>query len=537
MPAIETVAASAQSLQAVAIAGVPNYDLKHPSYFEANLLRAKAQDLYEGAETIKKSEKLKKYLFPNRSENPEEYLIRAARAVFDNYCELSVGVRVSLTWRRPPARDLPASIKSFETDVDRRGTTANGFFRRLSERAAARGLEFVLVDAPPFPAGPDGLPLTEPSVADLESAEWRPFLQAVDADRVFDCELDDTGKPIYVVIQDDHEISAGPGQPRTLVERRIIWTRALRMVAEREPGSVVTGGLASKDATPWRVASTSLNRSGIVPLIPCYGIKVGEWQGDPITKDILCHCISIYNLNSDNDNALRLHGHPVPLVVGPKKPETMLAAGGKGIFLERFGDERVDASYLEPTGNGLEAIRETLDRTIGRIYEIAMAQSRKTTAQVQSAAAQRMDARAHSASLAGAASELENTERLVWETVVAFMDGPDAVRDFSGAVDYEGDFDDAFLDAAILAAFSQMAERGQLSKLTLLRILRDGPKAIKEMEPDEELTRIEDDRDTAAGAMPGFGASDGEKFDQPTPATPPSSGGPAPVPASGGQAK
>jgi hypothetical protein len=481
-----------------------NLDLKHSNYAAVDAERQKAIDLYSGEATVKA--KSTEYLFQNTGEATDTYDRRLKRAAFDNWCSPPVMARQALLWNKSPARDkFGPKLEALILDVDGRGTPADVFFRRITERAQVEGMTWVLVDSGRAPEGVDPATL---SAADAARLRLRPTMANIPGPAVYDWDTGDDGELEWAVIAQTFEAKAGPGVAAVVTEQRVVWTRESWTVYRGERATA-----AANAPMKWALADEGVNALGRVPLVPFYGIKEGEFLGRSILKDVLGHTISIFNKASDRDMAEFRTNAPIPYFVCDDKPESVSALGDSAIWIKSPTAGNAQVGYLQHTGAGIESTRDSERESIKRIFEIMLQASKSDSKQVQSADSLKVENRLFNASLNGTAAAAESGELRAWQLMAAWL----GESKWAGSVVYVKDFDDSQIETAMLTVFSGMAEKGQLSKETLLGVLDQNDMLPGDTTPEEELRRIEDEQNRLLGP----GAAPVAPEGQPAPVTQP----------------
>jgi hypothetical protein len=486
-----------------------NLDQKHESYTAVQPTRERASDLYAGPVVVKA--KAEQYLYKTANEEKKDYEHRLKRAVYDNWLAVVILGRLAMLWRKAPEREVPEELQAFLDDVDRRGTAADVFFKSMNELSSVEGLRFVLVDKTSVAlldgeTGPGALdsqgrwwphPFT---VAAEEALGIRPFFKPIPAESVYDWKFGDDGLLDWVVIASNLVAKGEPGFPAKVTPQRIIWRRNTWEVWEKaDPNK-------DKDAAAddWVLRNMGINPLGEIPLVAFYGIKEEDFVGWPICKDWLDHVVSIYNKFSDRDISEFLTNNPIPYFIGSKKPEALTATHGRGIYLEALQGIDAKLGYMETSGNGAEASRNSERDLIRRIMEMALRQAKKDTAQVQSDDSLKEEARIFTASLASTAVAMESGERKCWEYLARWQaKDPKAKDAFNGSVTYNKDFDDDAIQTEMVKIMSDMVEKSQLPLEIFLELLKKGEVLPEDIDIKAALRKIEDDLNRLS--MPGFG--------------------------------
>lgn len=453
-------------------------NIKHKDFTEAEPLRKKSRELCAGPHVVWDAKE--EYLFKTPHESDDSYEYRHKRAVYDNWPSLVVESRQSMLWRNSPKREIPDQLQEIEKDIDLGGSDSNEFFKELSSKAEKEGLVWVLADMPPAEKDDNGNLKTITKAEELEAGK-RPYLTVLPADSIPCWSYDSANKLRWVVIAQDTTEYEEPGEEPVEVKERLVWYRdRWERYAEGEDG--------------WKVIDEGENPLGRVPVVPFYGVFKRHGYGEPTTKDILPHTIAVYNKYSDRDIAESLTNNPIPWMTGPENPGKVSIGQGTAIFLKTSSamGQNVNAGlgYLEPTGAGLEASRLSERELIRRIHEIALHQAKRDTGQVQSAESLKMEGQIFASSLASVATTRENSERKCWMLLAAWK-GMDFNEDW---VEYNKEFDEKAIEAAMLSTLSDMQQKGQISLSTLHDIMKDGVVLPEGFSSEKELALIQEDQ-------------------------------------------
>lgn len=464
-------------------------NLTHTDFDAIKEVRTKSRDLVEGAHRVK--EKGEEYLYKTGNETPNGYAYRLKRAVYDNWAGVVLMTRMAMLWRRVPTRN----VTMYVDDVDARGTSADIFFKDVQTQAAIDGMRFVLVDKTHVALTENGLvetedgPIPTPLSAEQEARFGiRPFMTQVSAENVLDWKFGEDHDLEWVVIKDHHEVKSDPGKAAKVVDQRIVWTRTDWTVYVQDAKG------------EWVVDSSGGHTLERVPLIPFYGFKERDFKGFPVTKDIIDHCISIYNKFSDRDFSEYLTNNPIPWVKSPNEVGTTDVSYGKGIKLDSSGGGECGVGYLEPSGKGVEASRTSERDLIKRISEIAMRQAKSYSAQVQSEESLKAESYVYNSSLVSVATLNEQAEIACWQLMLQWQQMDQEIE-----VDYNKSFDYDLLESTMVIALSGLADKRQLSLRTLLEILKARGVLPEELDINQEIARIESDAERFA--MPEFSQS------------------------------
>lgn len=430
--------------------------------------RTKSRDFYGGTAAVKA--KGKEYLFKEKNEDEENYRMRLSRAVLDNFVEKIVKARQAVLFQRSHGREIAQKVKDYQTDVDLNGTNASTFFEQVARDAQVDGIRWVLIDMPKSEA-----PLV--SVAAERAAGIRPFFQSVPAEAVIDWEFDVDNQLKWVVIQESLAVPRDtPGEEQIFETSYKVWRRD-RWEVWRKPKDANT----SEEV----IVETGENPTGMVPLVPFYGVYKAPCSGAPVCVSVLDHVLLLYNKQSDLDWFERLSCHPIPYVIGPEIPTKIDANGG--LFVKSGPNAgQVEVDYLQTSGAGESSVRASIERLERTIYVIALAQAKRDGKQVQAADSQREDRKIFTSSLTSVSERLEQSEIACWHAAERWL-GETKPK---SVVTYSRDFDDRSIQETMLTVLSSMVDEKKLTLRTLLRIIEQA-EIIPEFRADDEQKALE----------------------------------------------
>ena len=429
-----------------------NLDNEHPDFAATKAARVKCRDLYGGSDVVKA--KGSTYLYTGNNETDDDFDIRLNRAVLDPWVEKIVIARQALLFSKQPARELPSKLAVYTNDVDRKGSSVGLFFQDAARDAQIDGISWVAIDAPPTPEG--GFT----SRREQERANHRPFFEHLPGSAVIDWEIGDDGALLWAVVKQESTNNRGEEGWGTLddaIEQWKVWTRSAWYLYER-----------SEKSQKFDIVDEGINSSGVVPLVPFYGVRNGDFSGWPVCRAVSDHVLLIYNKDSDLDWFERITSHPIPYIIGPMKPETLDTS--KGLFVKSdAGDGTISVGYLEPSGQGFQSIRDSIMDLRYRILSIALAQAKKDSGQVQSGDGQREDRKIFAASVRTASQLYEAAELRCWSIMAKWIGESGKVK-----IEYNRDFDDRMIDAQMLGAMTDLVSAALIPQRVFLQSLVDG---------------------------------------------------------------
>ena len=467
----------------------PALGQRHPAYLQMKTLRDKSRDLYE---VLPVKEKGDKYLFKEKNETPDEYNLRLRRAVLDPWLEKIIESRQALIFAKEPVRLLTPEMEVWRNNVDKLGTPAEVFFSRQARNAQVDGMRWVLVSVPISPEIPYA------NAAEEMASDHRPYFTEILPEWVVDWEVSSFDlKPLWVVLEIPSFLPRGEadfGRPLWPRLEWWVWTRT-EWIRYR---STTVG---TQDPLTFEYVSRGENPTGEVPLVPWYGVYRDDMIGRPVGTTILDHIILLYK-ESDKDWFERLSSHPIPWMSGPNPPDKLDV--GRGFYMRSEQQAgTVQVGYLEPSGSAVSSHTASIQDLRSRIFSIALAESKKDSAQVQSAEGQREDRMIFASSLHSSALSYQFAEQRCWDLALAWMGmRPALALSWDSPVDiqYSNDFTAPLIDSVMVTALSGLITGNQLTLRTALDILQRGGVIPDWIDLDEETKKLEKQTSDAAAA-------------------------------------
>jgi hypothetical protein len=446
--------------------------LQNVAYQDTATVRQTARDLYEGADVVKASAGT--YLYQETNETDAQFTLRTKRAAYENLPRKIIDWRQGVMFRKEHKREVNGQPDTILDNVDNKGTSAATFFADIAREAAVDGVRFVVIDAPTIPdAG-------YVSKADEERAGYRPFFESVPANSVLDWAFDVDGSLLWVVIaQTAPDRREHFGEEYTAKTQYKVWTKNDWTLYSDGADEIEKGA----------------NNTGVVPVVPFYGVRYTDMAGWPICRPILDHCILLYNKLSDLDWFERLASHPFPVIKSPKKPDKLDT--GQGLWIETSPNSgEVDAKYLEISGAGFDSLRQSISDIRVQIVSTMLGQNRKETAQVESVDSQREYKKVLAACLSVDAAGYETSEQICWDIYGKWVGADSPVT-----VVYNRDYDDTLIDSAMIALLNTLADSSRITTRTLLQTMKEGELLPSEFDVDAELKILESEETKRAASV------------------------------------
>ena len=354
--------------------------------------RPRFQFLYEsyvGGEEYRRSGHLTRYVL----ETEGEYNSRLANTPLDNHCANVIQTYTSFLFREEPERDFGTwegrqDLKDFLKDCDMEGRDFDSFMKQTSIWASVFGHAWVIMSKPASGAVSQGQEM------DLGV---RPYVNLLTPFVTSDWEWTRTANGRYELTYFKYVEEV---VDRTTVIKE--WTK-----------DTIKTWIMDDVKKEAYLEIEEVNELGMIPAILVYNQR-------GITKDIGISDItdiadlqrSIYNLQSENEQSIRLDGHP-SLVV---PPTCQLGSGAGAIIqLQEGSDPGLNPYYLEHGGNGVASIHSSIDKLVEAIDRISFTGGvRSTVKKVQSGIAMETEFQLLNAKLSEKADNLELAEEHIW---------------------------------------------------------------------------------------------------------------------------
>lgn len=375
--------------------------------------RDRWQFLYEsyvGGEEYRRAGHLTKYVL----ETPGEYAQRLLNTPLDNHCSNVIQTYISFLFREEPDREFEdwedqEDVESFLRDADYEGRSFDSFMKQVAIWTSVFGHSWVI--------------MTKPNIGQMTQAQEiaagvRPYVNLLTPLVVSDWRWERLPSGRYELAYFKY------------VEEVVDKTTVVREWTREEIKTWVMDDYKKEAA----IETIEVNELGMIPAILVYNQR-------GITKDIGVSDITdiadlqrqIYNLTSENEQAIRLDGHP-SLVV----PQSCELGSGAGaiIKLQDGSDPGLNPYYLEAGGTSVGNIHSSIDKLVEAIDRISFTGGvRSTIKKTQSGVAMEVEFNLLSAKLSEKADNLELAEEQIWQLFGMYQN-----RVWMGSIEYPNTF-------------------------------------------------------------------------------------------------
>tara|TARA_R110000868_G_scaffold69724_5_gene204918 strand:- start:822 stop:2315 length:1494 start_codon:yes stop_codon:yes gene_type:complete len=354
------------------------------------------------------------YLTRYTLETTGEYSARLNNCPLDNHCQSVIQTYISFLFREEPEREfydwagLP-DVEAFLKDADMENRSLDAFMKQVATWTSVFGHGFIIMTKPNLGAV---------SLGQEMSMGVRPYVNFLSPLIVSDWtwEREPGGKYVLVYFKYVEDVADG-----------------ITTVREWTPESIKTWIMDDVKKTAYLKAEEP-NMLGLIPVIMVYNQRgIVRDMGISDITDIADLQRQIYNLQSENEQSIRMDGHP-SLVV---PPTAQLGSGaGALIVLQEGSDPGLNPYYLDHSGVGVSSIHSSIDKLVEAIDRISFTGGvRGTVTKTMSGIAMATEFELLNAKLSEKADQLELAEENIWRLFGMYQN-----RTWNGEVEYPGSF-------------------------------------------------------------------------------------------------
>jgi len=367
-------------------------------------------DSYVGGEDYRQGAYLTRYVL----ETDGEYYARLRSTPLVNHCQSVIQTYISFMFREKPARtfgswaDQP-DVEDFLRDANLDGQSFDNFMKQAAIWASVFGSAWIL--------------MTKPNVGQITQADEqamgvRPYLNLLTPLSVGDWRWtrEPSGRYTLTYFKYVEEVI----DRLTVIK---IWT----------PEIIETWELDDQNKTA-QLMTVEENMLGRIPAILVYNQRSAVKDvGVSDINDISDLQRQIYNLQSENEQAIRLAGHPTLVV-----PTSAQVGSGAGaiIQLQDGSDAGLNPYMLDVDSGSVNSIHASIDKIESSIDKISFTSGVRTTkTQSQSGVSLETEFQLLNAKLAEKASQMELAEEHIWKLFGVYQG-----RAWDGEVEYPDSF-------------------------------------------------------------------------------------------------
>lgn len=435
-------------------------DTQHPEYAKMTDKWKRCRDTVEGQDAVHEAGVL--YLPKLKDQTEDDYASYKLRAQFFNAVWRTISALSGMVFRKPALVDAPPSVEPLLEDVTMAGVDIQTFAQQATIEVLTSGRVGILVDYPQ--QSMDGL-----SLADAQALNLRPSMQQYPAETIINWKTDSIGNRSVlslVVLTEDYSEQENEFKQKTETRYRVLdlfngkyRVRIFRINTKKEDEQV------GNDLFP-------LMNGSPLDYIPFYFIGIDDTtptMDEPPVIDLVDVNLAHYRLNADYAHGLHFTGLPTAVVSGytPENPGDKLYIGSSAAWV--FPDPQARATFLEFTGQGLQAIETAIARLEQQMAILGarlLTSEKKATETAQTAQIHRAG---ESAILSAIAQTISTGLTKALNTFCAWAGSP---GDWS--ITLNRDFLPAGLDPQQLTALVNAWQQGAISFDVLFNNLQQG---------------------------------------------------------------
>jgi hypothetical protein len=333
-------------------------------------------------------------------ENDGEYQKRLYNTPLDNQCQSVIQTYISFLFRQHPDRDFESwegrwDVEDFLKDCDYEGRSFDDFMKQVAIWSGVFGHCWCI--------------LTKPNVGATTAQQ----------------EMEEGVRP-YINLMTPLVVSDFTWRRRATGAYELVYLKYVEEVIDRiqvvkiwRPETIETWEMNQIERTA-NIRTIEPNELGIIPAVLVYNERsIEKGIGVSVINDIADVQKMLYNMNSENEQAIRLGTHPTLVV----PPNAQVGAGaGALIILEQGSDPGLNPYALEFSSSAVGSIHSTQDKLIQAIDRMANTGGiRATAAREMSGVALETEFQLLNARLSTVADNLELAEEQIWKLFAVYQ--------------------------------------------------------------------------------------------------------------------
>lgn len=401
------------------------------------------------------------YLPRLKDQSDDDYAAMVKRAGFYNATWRTISGLLGMLFRKPPMLDVPGGIKPHLDDIDMAGHSFDNLARNTACEILEVGRIGILVDHPPKLA-------RNATIAEAERLGIRPSMQVYKAESILNWRhrrISNRWMLCMVVLREEH--SEPDGEWAETTETRF------RVLDLDDGGNYRQRVFRVKDGKDEQIGGDIYPLMNNKPLefIPFWIVGtdgVDASLDEPPLIDLVDLNLHHYRVTADYEHGCHFTGLPTAVVSGyTSENGEKLYIGSTTAWI--FPDPNAKATFLEFTGQGLDALKGNLDRKEQQMAILGarmLAEEKRTAETATTAAIHRTGENSVLSAIAIAVSDA------LEEALTMFSEwaGQQAKVEFA----INRDFLPVALDAQQLTALFALKQGGGLSDAEFFELLQRG---------------------------------------------------------------
>lgn len=443
------------------------------------------RDAYGGPLTMR--DRGKQYLpqFPRESDSA--YKDRLSTSVFyDAFARTADGL-TGMVFRKPPqlSSDVPIPIQELWENIDGQGGHGEVFLKDRHRDGEVDGHFVIFVDMQRAP-GADTLD-------DERRAGLRPYWVGIRKQDVIGFQTEVLGGVSRITHFRYREtgVESDGGYGEVEVER----VREYNLLTDEEGAGhvefIVWALRRTEGEDQWVAEDRGAMSIDEIPVAVGYhGERRGVLESEPPHLSLALENIKHYQLVSDNDHVLHVASVPLLAIFGAD-PDDVQEVGPNSAF--RFAQPDAKMQYVEPQGNGLDAMERRIQKSEYRMAILGLSTLMSESRAPETATSKRINkAEADSALSAHARATQDAAEEAIRLTA-KWLGLEDQMPDRGDVrwVNVNNDFENLPIDAQTITAIANLVSIGKLTQETMWEILKRGEILPEDFDPEREAELLE----------------------------------------------
>lgn len=291
----------------------------------------------------------------------DEYTAYKMRATFYNATWRTVAGLQGMLFRKPAVMQLPAGVGEMVEDVTMAGESLHMFAMEAVEECLITGRYGIFVDYPM-------VDLVATTAADAKAMNLRPMLKGYEAESIINWRVTVVNNaPVLsmVVLAESVETPVNEFQTTAKMQYRVLDLVAEPLLLNKLVYRVRVFEVNTKNEDVLITEMIPIINGGPLTFIPFYfiGADSVNWKVDePPLIDLVDINLSHYRTNADYEHGCHFTGLPTPIISGytPAGEGEKFYIGSTSAWV--FPRSDASATFLEFTGQGLQSLKENLDR-------------------------------------------------------------------------------------------------------------------------------------------------------------------------------
>lgn len=473
-------------------------EIQHTEYKARAAQWKRARDAADGEDAVHKAGVV--YLPKLRDQTAEDYNAYVMRTGFYNATARTISGLIGMLFRKSPKLVIPDGAQEYLKDVDMKGKPFTMFAQDVAEDCLTVGRVGVLVDHAVAPQ-------TEVVVTVAKATELglRPMMQIYKTESIINWRIDRVNNATVlamVVLEEMFAFPVGEGKPDEpfspkSTEFSAVTEKRWRVLDIEPKMKIYRQRIFRKDRNGNdQLVDTivPLMNGAALPYVPF--VIIGPDGVDicaevPPLMDLINVNMSHYRTTADYEHGCHFTGLPTAWIAGaenltPEKEAPAYYVGSTRAWV--FSNPDTKVGYLEFSGQGLNSLKDNLDRKEGQMAILGarmLAPEKKVAETATTSAIHRTGENSSLASI-GISVSLALTKAL---RIFVKWAGIEAKED---AVEFETnrDFMPITIDAQTLTAIVMAWQQNAISFDTMFDMLQRGDMVESEKTPEEEQKDI-----------------------------------------------